>query len=162
MQISELYSDIIKEYSMSKHNDHRLAGANVRVPGKNPSCGDEIELELIIAGGRIEDGAFTGIGCAISKASVSIMVDLIRGKTVEEVKELADIFLAMAKREEVSEEDLEKLEDAAALQNVSNMPARVKCATMPWHTLCQALEGIRKIQPPVRQLDFDRNPVHGK
>ena len=139
MQINELYTDIIKEYSMSKHNDHRLAGATVHMPGKNPSCGDEIELELKIVDGRVEDGAFTGIGCAISKASVSIMIDLVRGKTVEEAKELTAIFLAMAKREAVSEEDLEKLEDAAALQNVSNMPARVKCATMPWHTLWKAL-----------------------
>ena len=139
MQISELYTDIIKEYSMSKHNDHRLAGATVHMPGKNPSCGDEIELELKVTDGRVEDGAYTGIGCAISKASVSLMIDLVRGKSVSEAEELAAIFLAMAKRETITDEDLERLEDAAALQNVSNLPARVKCATMPWHTLLKAL-----------------------
>lgn len=140
MEMNELYTDIVKEYSMSKHNQHNLGDASIRVPGKNPSCGDEIELELKIADGLVEDAAFTGIGCAISRASVTIMIDLIRGKTVEEARELANIFLAMATREDVCEADLEKLEDAAALQGVANMPARVKCATMPWHTLCKALE----------------------
>jgi len=140
MEMNELYTDIVKEYSISKHNQHNLADASIRVPGKNPSCGDEIELELKIDDGIVVDAAFTGIGCAISRASVTIMIDLIKGKTVAESKELADIFLKMATREDVCETDLEKLEDAAALQGVSNMPARVKCATMPWHTLCRALE----------------------
>lgn len=140
MEMNELYTDIVKEYSMSKHNQHNLADASIRVPGKNPSCGDEIELELKIDDGIVVDAAFTGIGCAISRASVTIMIDLIKGKSVAEAKELADIFLKMATREDVCETDLEKLEDAAALQGVSNMPARVKCATMPWHTLCRALE----------------------
>ncbi|MGL6198050.1 MAG: Fe-S cluster assembly sulfur transfer protein SufU [Lachnospiraceae bacterium] len=140
MEMNELYTDIVKEYSMSKHNQHNLADASIRVPGKNPSCGDEIELELKIDDGIVVDAAFTGIGCAISRASVTIMIDLIKGKSVPEAKELADIFLKMATREDVCETDLEKLEDAAALQGVSNMPARVKCATMPWHTLCKALE----------------------
>lgn len=140
MEMNELYTDIVKEYSMSKHNQHNLADASIRVPGKNPSCGDEIELELKIDDGIVVDAAFTGIGCAISRASVTIMIDLIKGKSAAEAKELADIFLKMATREDVCETDLEKLEDAAALQGVSNMPARVKCATMPWHTLCRALE----------------------
>lgn len=140
MEMNELYTDIVKEYSMSKHNQHNLADASIRVPGKNPSCGDEIELELKIDDGIVVDAAFTGIGCAISRASVTIMIDLIKGKSVAEAKELADIFLKMATREDICETDLEKLEDAAALQGVSNMPARVKCATMPWHTLCRALE----------------------
>jgi len=138
--MNELYTDIVKEYSISKHNQHNLEDASIRMPGKNPSCGDEIELELKIDEDIVVDAAFTGIGCAISRASVTIMIDLIKGKTVAEAKELADIFLKMATREDVCETDLEKLEDAAALQGVSNMPARVKCATMPWHTLCRALE----------------------
>jgi len=142
MEINEIYSDIIKEYSMSKHNDHGLSDANIHMEGKNPSCGDEIELELKVSDGLIEDGAFKGIGCAISRASVSIMIDLVRGKTVGEAKDLAAIFLSLLKREDVTEEELERLEDAAALQNVSNMPARVKCATMPWHTLDRALENV--------------------
>lgn len=140
MELHELYSDIIKEHSRSGHNRHHLEPADLTAPGKNPSCGDEIELALQVEDGRIVDGAYTGIGCAISQASVSIMIDLVRGKTVEEARELARLFLEMAQRKELTEEQLEQLEDAAALQNISNMPARVKCATMPWHTLLAALD----------------------
>jgi len=139
MEIDELYTDIVKEYSMVNYNQHHLNYPSIRMPGKNPSCGDEIELELKLTDGRIEDAAFTGIGCAISRASVNLMIDLVKGKSVEEAGQLTEIFLAMAKREDVSDADLEKLLDAAALQSVSNMPARVKCATMPWHTLSMAL-----------------------
>lgn len=140
MELHELYSDIIKEHSRSGHNRHNLEQADLTAPGKNPSCGDEIELALQVEDGRIVDGAYTGVGCAISQASVSIMIDLVRGKTVEEARELARLFLDMAQRKELTEEQLEQLEDAAALQNISNMPARVKCATMPWHTLLAALD----------------------
>lgn len=140
MELHELYSDIIKEHSRSGHNRHHLEQADLTAPGKNPSCGDEIELALQVEDGRIVDGAYTGVGCAISQASVSIMIDLVRGKTVEEARELARLFLDMAQRKELTEEQLEQLEDAAALQNISNMPARVKCATMPWHTLLVALD----------------------
>lgn len=140
MQLHELYPDIVKEHSLSRHNRRRLERADIAVPGKNPSCGDEIELELCCRDGRIADAAYTGTGCAVSQASVSMMIDLVRGRTVEEAHELSRLFLDMAQRKELSSEDLQRLEDAAALKNISNMPARVKCATMPWHTLLSALE----------------------
>lgn len=140
MNARDLYSDVVREHSLSAHNKHSLPHADVRIPGNNPSCGDEIELELMISDGIIRDGAFTGVGCAISQASVSIMIDLIRDKPVAQAKALADTFLKMALRQPCTEEDLARLKDAAALQNVSNMPARVKCATMPWHTLLKAID----------------------
>ena len=140
MELHELYSDIIKEHSLSAHNRRKLKRADLGAPGKNPSCGDEIQLELQVEDGVIVDGGYTGVGCAISQVSASIMLDLVRGKTLEEGRELAQLFLDMALRKELTAEQLERLEDAAALENISNMPARVKCATMPWHTLLSAID----------------------
>ena len=79
--------------------------------------------------------AFSGHGCAISQASTSIMIDVLKGKTVEEAKEIIKTFIDMIKRETKSEEELEKLEEAIAFRNVANMPARVKCALLAWHTI---------------------------
>lgn len=140
MDLNELYSQVIKDHNLSHHNKHPLEEASVAVPGKNPSCGDEIELFLKLEDGIIQDASYTGIGCAISQASVSIMIDLVRGKTPEEAKNLCRLFLDMILHAPLSEEDLKKLDEAAALMGVSNMPARVKCATMPWHTLEAALK----------------------
>ena len=90
-------------------------------------------------GDVIKDLAFTGHGCAISQASTSIMIDLFKGKTKQEALKMIDIFLRMIKREDIPEEELDKLEDARALQNISNMPARVKCAELAWYTMKKLL-----------------------
>ncbi|WP_026881903.1 Fe-S cluster assembly sulfur transfer protein SufU [Clostridium akagii] len=140
MDLNNLYSEIITEHNSSKHNKRHVMGADVVEQGHNPSCGDEIELELKIENGIIEDAGFTGVGCAISQASTSIMIDLIKGKSVEEAKHILETFLGMIKREITDEKELEILEDALALKNISNMPARVKCAVLAWHTLDQSLE----------------------
>ena len=108
--------------------------------GHNPSCGDEIELEIKMNGDVIEDLAFTGHGCAISQASTSIMIDTLIGKTKEEAFEIIDTFIGMIKREIKDDSELEKLEDAIAFKNVSNMPARVKCAVLAWHTIKDLLD----------------------
>lgn len=144
LNLADLYSDIIKEHSASGHNKHHLSHASIVMAGKNPSCGDEIALEMEADKRTIKDASFTGVGCAISQASVSIMIDLVRGKTLEEAKTLARLFLSMCQREPLTEDALEELEEAAALQNIANMPARVKCATMPWHTLIKAVEAIEQ------------------
>lgn len=133
--LEELYNDLIMEHGMNSYNKKKLAACSFSDIGHNPSCGDEIELEIKLDGDVIEDLAFTGHGCAISQASTSIMIDTLRGKTVEEAKELIKTFIAMIKREETDEEKLKTLEDAMAFKNVSNMPARVKCALLAWHTL---------------------------
>lgn len=140
MELSGLYTEIVKEHSISAHNKRYLENANVILAGKNPSCGDEIELELTTDNDIIIDAAYTGIGCAISQASVSIMIDLVRGKTMSEARMLAELFLKMSQREKLSDNQLRKLEEAVALQGVSAMPARVKCATMPWRTLISAID----------------------
>lgn len=138
--MNELYSDIILEHNQNQQNRRLLELANLQEHGHNPSCGDDLTLQCQIEDGIIKDAAYTGHGCAISQASADIMVDLIKGKTVEEALRLVDLFLNMIKREVTDDDELEELEDAIALKNISNMPARVKCAVLAWHTLKEALE----------------------
>ena len=138
--LGDLYTEVIGEHSRSPENKGELAAATVRERGHNPSCGDEITLELQIEGGIIKDAAFTGVGCAISQASTDIMIDLMRGKTVEEAQRLAQLFTSMIKREVTNDAALEELDEAIALKNISNMPARVKCAVLAWHTLEDVLK----------------------
>ena len=133
--LTDVYNDLIMEHSMNSYNKKKLEGANYSEIGHNPNCGDEITLELKLDGDKIEDMAFTGHGCAISQASTSIMIDTLRGKTIEEAKEIIKTFIEMIKRETTDDEQLKKLEDAIAFKNVSNMPARVKCALLAWHTI---------------------------
>ena len=138
--LGDLYTEVIGEHSRSPENKGELAAATVRERGHNPSCGDEITLELQIENGIIKDAAFTGVGCAISQASTDIMIDLMRGKTVEEAQRLTQLFTSMIKREVTDDAALEELDEAIALKNISNMPARVKCAVLAWHTLEDVLK----------------------
>lgn len=148
--LSDVYNDLIMEHSMNSYNKKKLDNADFCELGHNPSCGDEITLELKLDGDIIKDMAFLGHGCAISQASTSIMIDTLRGKTIDEAKEIIKTFIEMIKREITDETELEKLEDAIAFKNISNMPARVKCALLAWHTLEDMLsknssEGSAKI-----------------
>ncbi len=138
--LNDIYNDLIMEHSMNSYNKRKLEHANCSELGHNPSCGDEITLELKLNGDIIEDMAFLGHGCAISQASTSIMIDTLRGKTISEAREIIKTFIDMIKREISNEEELEKLEDAIAFRNISNMPARVKCALLAWHTLEDMLD----------------------
>ncbi len=144
LNLNDLYTEVVKDHNLSRHNKHALPDAGMIMPGRNPSCGDEIELFLKLKNGVIEDASYTGVGCAVSQASVSIMIDLVRGKTVEEAKELCRLFLNMIRGVPLSKEETQRLDEAAALIGVSNMPARVKCATMPWHTLEAALSSVKE------------------
>ena len=138
--LTDVYNDLIMEHSMNSYNKKKLEGADYSEIGHNPNCGDEITLELKLDGNKIEDMAFTGHGCAISQASTSIMIDTLKGKTIDEAKEIIKTFIEMIKRETTDEEELKKLEDAIAFRNVANMPARVKCALLAWHTVEDMLE----------------------
>ena len=137
-ELDEMYNDLIMEHSMNSYNKKKLDSCDFCEKGHNPNCGDEIEIQIKLGGENkdiIEDMAFTGHGCAISQASTSIMIDTLKGKTIKEAKEIIETFIEMIKRETKSDEELKKLEDAIAFKNVSNMPARVKCALLAWHTL---------------------------
>lgn len=138
--LTDIYNELIMEHSMNSYNKKKLDNPDLCEIGHNPNCGDEITLELKLNGNIIEDMAFFGHGCAISQASTSVMIDTLIGKNVEEAKEIITIFIDMIKREVTNEEELKKLEDAIAFKNVSNMPARVKCALLAWHTLENMLD----------------------
>ena len=133
--LENVYNELIMEHSMNSYNKKKLEHADFCEIGHNPNCGDEITLELNVKDGVIEDMAFSGHGCAISQASTSIMIDTLKGKSLEEAKEIFKTFIGMIKREITDEAELEKLKDAIAFQNVSHMPARVKCALLAWHTI---------------------------
>ena len=124
MEMDQLYTELILEHNQDKRNKHELSEFTNSEHGH----------------GIIKDAAYTGSGCAISQASASMMIDIIKGKSVEEALRLVEIFLGMIKKEITDENELEELEDAMALQNISNMPARVKCAVLAWHTLKEALK----------------------
>lgn len=140
MELKQIYTELIREHSSNKFNKRPLEDKTHSELGHNPSCGDEITLNLKVEDGIIKDASYEGIGCAISQASASMMVDDIKGKTVEEAKELAETFIGMIKGEIKDEEELEKLEDAIALKNISVLPARVKCAVLAWHTLSEIVD----------------------
>ena len=133
-ELNDLYNDLIMEHSMNSYNKKKLEKCDLCEKGHNPNCGDEIEIEVKLDGDIIKDMSFTGHGCAISQASTSIMIDTLRGKNIKQAKEIIKTFIEMIKRETKDEEELKKLEDAIAFKNVSNMPARVKCALLAWHT----------------------------
>lgn len=134
------YNEILTDHNLHPMHKHELAGANMQLEGVNPSCGDDIILNLKVEDGKIVDGSFTGDGCAISQASADIMLDLIIGREVEEAERLKESFLHMIKGE-ATDEEMELLEEAGALADISHMPARVKCAVLGWHTLENMLDG---------------------
>lgn len=139
MELDSIYTQLIMEHNRSEHNKKTMENPDIIEKGHNPSCGDDISLELKLDGDIIKDAAFTGVGCAISQASTSMMIDLIKGKDIQEALDLVNTFIGMIKKEITDEKELEKLEDAIAFKNISNMPARVKCAVLSWHTLKEAL-----------------------
>ena len=141
MENRSFYNEILTEHNLHPEFKHDLPDADIVLEGVNPSCGDELTLQLRVENGVIEEAAFTGHGCAISQASADIMADLITGETIEEARRLAELFLAMIRGEQLSEEDLEDLDEAAQLQDISHMPARVKCAELAWRTLDGMLTG---------------------
>lgn len=136
----EIYNDLIMEHSLNSPNKKKLEKPTACELGHNPNCGDEITLEVKIENGIIKDASFTGHGCAISQSSTSIMIDILRGKTIEQAKKIIDVFVKMIKRERLSDGERKLLGEGVAFENISNMPARVKCALLSWHTMQDLLE----------------------
>ena len=134
MENKTFYNEVLTDHNLHPGHKHALDDANMILEGVNPSCGDDIFLNLKFEDGVIKDGSFQGDGCAISQASADMMLDLIVGKTKEEALQLADIFLRMIKGE-ASDDEIDQLEEASVLKDISHMPARVKCAVLGWRTL---------------------------
>lgn len=133
--VGNIYTAALMQHNSHPDYKYEMEGCTCSHEGINPSCGDELTLQLRIEDGVIEEASFVGSGCAVSQASADMMADLITGETVEEAKRLVDLFLGMIKGEALSEEDKEDLDEAAELESISRMPARVKCAELAWRTL---------------------------
>lgn len=140
MELNHVYTQIITQNSRAKHNLRQVSNATHRLEGVNPTCGDELMLELRVENGVIEDAGYTGHGCAIFMASSSMMVDRILGRKIEEAESLIKVFFKMINQESLSEEEEDLLDEIMAFEGVSVMPSRVKCATLSWHTLEEELK----------------------
>lgn len=137
--LRDLYQEVILEHSKVPRNYRELAGADHKAEGFNPLCGDRFTVYLHLDGETIRDISFQGSGCAISKASASMMTQILKGKTREEAEKLFGRFHDLVTGHgHPSEEEMGKL---AVFSGVSEFPARVKCATLAWHTLQAALAG---------------------
>lgn len=133
------YNEILTEHNINPEHKYSLDNPKYMLEGVNPSCGDDIVLQLNTDdAGIITDGSFVGDGCAISQASADIMLDLIIGRSREDALRLADIFIRMIKNQ-ATEDEIEELEEAGSLRDISHMPSRVKCAVLGWHTLEEIL-----------------------
>lgn len=137
--LRDLYQEVIFDHNRRPRNFHPMEAANRVAEGHNPLCGDNIKLYLKLENGVVADVSFEGGGCAISTASASLMTEAVKGKSVEEVERLFGEFHAMiTDPKEPAHHDLGKLE---VLCGVREFPARVKCATLAWHTLHTAIDG---------------------
>ncbi|MCD8337662.1 MAG: SUF system NifU family Fe-S cluster assembly protein [Lachnospiraceae bacterium] len=139
MESRTFYNEILIDHNQHPGHKHELPDANLVLEGVNPSCGDDIFLHLKVENDTIVDGSFAGDGCAISQASADMMLDLIIGKSSEEALHLADIFQRMI-HGEITDDEMEELEEAGALQDIAHMPARVKCAMLGWRTMKELLD----------------------
>ena len=139
MTNKSFYNEILTEHNMRPEFKFDMPDADITLEGVNPSCGDDLFLNLTLDGDIISDGSFSGDGCAISQASADIMLGMIIGKTKEEALKLGETFMKMISGT-ATEEEIESLGEAAALKDISHMPARVKCAVLGWRTLKEALK----------------------
>jgi len=142
--LDDLYQEVILDHGRKPRNFHKLEDANRQAEGLNPLCGDHFKLYIKVDGDRIADIGFEGSGCAISKASASLMTQSVKGKTVQEAEDLFSRFhlLVTEGPQKVAVSELGKL---AALSGVCEFPTRVKCASLVWHTLKNALEDGPKV-----------------
>lgn len=139
-ELRELYQEMVLDHNSRPRNFRKLEGATHQSEGFNPLCGDRITLYLQMEGDLIEDVAFQGTGCAISRASASMMTQSIKGKTIEQAEEIFAAFHRMVTRNVGETYESDDLGDLEVLSGVAEFPSRVKCASLSWHTLNAALE----------------------
>ncbi|QQR80159.1 MAG: SUF system NifU family Fe-S cluster assembly protein [Deltaproteobacteria bacterium] len=140
--LKDLYQEVILDHNKNPRNFRKLEDSNRHSVGFNPLCGDKLDLYLKMDGDKIESVGFLGSGCAISKSSASVMTTVVKGKTKKEAEELLDIFSDMVTgKKQMNDQLVEDFGSLAAFSGVSEFPARVKCASLAWHTLKAALEG---------------------
>lgn len=143
-ELRELYQEVILDHNKRPRNFRKPEGANRTAEGYNPLCGDQYTVYLRLDGEVIRDIGFVGAGCAISKASASLMTDSVKGKTAADAENLFEKVHTMLTEEHKAEMNLDELGKLAILSGVWEFPARVKCASLAWHTLQAALRGDRE------------------
>ena len=141
MPLDDLYKEVILDHYKDPRNKRDVPDAPLSCSRDNPLCGDQLTIYVRMAGDRIADVAFQGSGCAISKSSASMMTDALKGKLKREAATLFATFCRMVTSEPNAAVPEDALGDLAAFRGVREYPVRVKCATLPWHTLMAALEG---------------------
>lgn len=144
-EINELYQEVILDHNKNPRNFREIEDANKHADGNNPLCGDKIKVYAMVDGDVVTDVAFTGSGCAISKASASIMTQTLKGKTVAEAEVLFDEFHKMVTGKLDPETDPHNLGKLRIFAGVLEFPARVKCASLSWHTINAALHDEAEI-----------------
>lgn len=143
-EFKELYQEIILDHNRSPRNYRKMDDSTHVLDGENPLCGDHYTIYLKVHDNIIEDVSFEGSGCAISKASASVMSTVIKGKTVDEANAYFEIFHKLITGEADMDEYFEKAGKIAAFGGVAEFPVRVKCASLPWHTMHNALANNEK------------------
>ena len=138
-ELSELYQQVILDHNKKPRNFRKLEGANHSAEGVNPLCGDHLTIYIDLEDNSLKEIAFEGSGCAISKAAASMMTQAVKGKSREQVEELFNDFHSMVTGESDEETEENKLGNLRIFAGVREFPVRVKCATLPWHTLHAAL-----------------------
>ncbi len=138
--LRELYQEVILDHNKNPRNFRKMDDATKHVEGYNPLCGDHYTIFLKMDGDVIKDVSFEGAGCAISKSSASVMTSVLKGKTKAEAESYFEDFHKLVKGELDAEQNIDRLGRLAAFAGVSEFPARVKCASLAWHTLHSALQ----------------------
>lgn len=144
MELGALYQDVILEHNRSPRNFGELPGASASAAGRNPMCGDEVTVWLKVEGDTISDVSFVGTGCAISKASASMMTVAVKGKSRAEATEVFERFHAMVTGQHPEPAKDERLGKLKVFSGVARFPTRVKCASLAWHALAEALQSQRE------------------
>jgi len=141
MSINELYREVILDHSEKPRNKRKLENAQFHEHGSNPLCGDKVDLYLNFENNRVKEISFEGSGCSISQASISMLTEVIEGKTIDEIQEIISDFKGMMLEDQPNTfEDDEDLEDLASLEGVKRYPVRIKCALLGWNTLAEILK----------------------
>jgi nitrogen fixation NifU-like protein len=138
MELEELYRDIILDHNRNPRNKRQLANSDIANHQKNPVCGDEIDIQLMLDNDQINDAFFFGQGCSISQASASILTDVLKGKTLDQARAIAAGFHELMNGSEPK--NIEDLGDLVALQGVANYPVRIKCAVLACDTLDEGVQ----------------------
>lgn len=140
-ELRELYQQVILDHNKSPRNFRKMENATQSAEGYNPLCGDHIDVFLLIEDGIVKDASFKGEGCAISKASASLMTSILKGKTVQEAEKLFEKFHSLVTGKLGDNPDIDDLGKLAVFAGVQEFPVRVKCASLSWHTMMNALKG---------------------